>query len=257
MKNHFFFSYCGNKRNEVENIYNILKDKLDNAEYIVEPFAGSTALSYYIWLKNPEKQFKYIINDNDELLIELYKIAQDETKFNKLFDDLKILFESIKNKDDYNKLKKEKSLINYIFLNRVFLIHPGLYPSDPKRVSIKLVDRFKNAPIVEFLRKADITFSSIDALEIYKNYKSMKNAFIFLDPPYLASGGNSLYNHPGLKIFEYLFDNKIKNEPSFIILCLENIWIIKLLFNDNKSITYDKLYQMTKKKTEHIIIHNR
>jgi hypothetical protein len=53
MKNHFFFSYVGNKREEVEHIYNLLD--LNNINTIVEPFCGSCAVSYYIWSQNKDK----------------------------------------------------------------------------------------------------------------------------------------------------------------------------------------------------------
>ena len=68
-KNHFFIPYAGNKRSEVEKIYDSIKDKLNDIEYIVEPFCGTSAFSYYMSLRHP-KQFKYILNDNNKYLIE-------------------------------------------------------------------------------------------------------------------------------------------------------------------------------------------
>jgi site-specific DNA-adenine methylase len=44
MKNHFFYPYFGNKREEVEHIYNL--SDLNNIDTIVEPFCGSCAVSY-------------------------------------------------------------------------------------------------------------------------------------------------------------------------------------------------------------------
>jgi hypothetical protein len=41
MKNHFFYSYVGNKREEVEHIYNLLD--LNNINTIVEPFCECVA----------------------------------------------------------------------------------------------------------------------------------------------------------------------------------------------------------------------
>ena len=64
-----------------------------------------------------------------------------------------------------------------------------------------------------------------------------------------------------INIYEYIY--KIRNDllilKSTILLCLEDIWIIRLLFDNLKDcfITYDKLYQVSKKKTTHIIIYNR
>ena len=66
MKNHFFFSCCGNKREEVEHIYNLLD--LENIDTIVEPFCGSCAMSYYIWTQNKDKNYNtspVVIADDD------------------------------------------------------------------------------------------------------------------------------------------------------------------------------------------------
>ena len=71
MKNHFYFSYFGNKRNEVNQIYESIN--FDNIDLIIEPFCGSCAMSYFIAQQQPKK-FKYILNDNNEHLINFMKI---------------------------------------------------------------------------------------------------------------------------------------------------------------------------------------
>ena len=73
MKNHFIFPYAGNKREEVERIYE--KIDLTNITTIIEPFCGTSAMSLYISLKNP-KIYKYILNDNNTFLTELYMILK-------------------------------------------------------------------------------------------------------------------------------------------------------------------------------------
>lgn len=72
MKNHFLFSYSENKREKVKTIYDNLN--FTNIDTIIEPFAGTSALSYYISTKHP-KRFKYILNDQNNLLIDLYNIS--------------------------------------------------------------------------------------------------------------------------------------------------------------------------------------
>ena len=71
MKNHFFYPYVGNKREEVEHIYNLLD--FNNINTIVEPFCGSCAVSYFIWSQNKDKNYKYILNYLDSNLINLLK----------------------------------------------------------------------------------------------------------------------------------------------------------------------------------------
>ena len=67
MKNHFIISYAGNKRQESNYIYEYIKDKLNDIEYIIEPFCGSSALSYYLSTLYPHR-FKYILNDNNGII---------------------------------------------------------------------------------------------------------------------------------------------------------------------------------------------
>ena len=54
----------------------------DNIDTIIEPCCGTSALSYYISLQHPKK-FKYILNDLNKQLIELYTIMKDKAKCKK------------------------------------------------------------------------------------------------------------------------------------------------------------------------------
>ena len=106
IKNHLFCGYAGNKRNECEIIYEEIKNKLDNIATIIESFCGTSAFSYYISLKHP-KQFKYVSNDNNIFLIQLYAIAKHEKK---LEQSIKLLDAKIKgiDKEKYLKIASEK-----------------------------------------------------------------------------------------------------------------------------------------------------
>jgi len=256
MKNHFLIPYYGNKRNEVKKIYDIIN--INDIDTIVEPFCGSSALSYYIWLNNKDKNLTYILNDNNKYIYDLYNLCKDNNKVLDIYNKLVILKETTTNKEKYLEIckkAKEGDLVSYVYINKIYSMRPGLYPSI-KKVGDKIFDSFKDAPILEFLQTANIKIYNKDAIEIYNEYKSNPKALIFLDPPYMQSC-NTFYNNPTTNIYEYLFDNDIDNEKAKIILCLENIWIVKLLFKNKKSIIYDKKYEITKKKTEHIIIYNK
>lgn len=256
MKNHFLIPYFGNKRNEVKKIYDIIN--IDDIDTIVEPFCGSSALSYYIWLNNKDKNLTYILNDNNKYIYDLYNLCKDNNKVIDIYNKLVILKETTTNKEKYLEIckkAKEGDLVSYVYINKIYCIRPGLYPS-LKKVSDNIFDSFKDAPILDFLQNANIKIYNKDAIEIYDEYKSNPKTLIFLDPPYMLSC-NRFYNNPTTNIYEYLFNNDIDNEKAKIILCLENIWIVKLLFKNKKSIIYDKMYDNTKKKTEHIIIYNK
>jgi len=266
-RNHFFIPYYGNKRQEVENIYNSIKDRLTNIKNIVEPFCGSSALSYYISTLHPKK-YKYFLNDNNKMLIELYNILKDDKKTENFYKSLLTKISNTTNslledgnipltKEQYKILIKdqETDIYAYLIANKIYSIRPGLFPQE-KNITVKSLESFINAPIIDFLRTEDITFTNIDALELYNQHKTNPKSFIFLDPPYLASN-NDWYKSPDTNIYEYLYDNDIMKEKAFICLCLENNWIIKLLFKDKPSTTYDKKYETTKKTTTHIIILNK
>jgi site-specific DNA-adenine methylase len=251
-KNHFFIPYNGNKRSEVDNIYQSIKNKIDNIEFIIEPYCGTSAFSYYLSLQHPKK-FKYILNDNNHYLIDLYKTANDDDKLNLLILDINNKMIDI-NKEKYLKIISDNSLSSYVIKHSIYSIRAGLFPTTKK---IKTNFNFmKEVPILNFLKTEDITFSNIEAIDIYNQYKNNSNALIFLDPPYLHLN-NDCYIKPNTNIYECLYKNDINNDKSFIILVLEDIWIIKLLFRDHIFITYDKTYQTSKKKTKHIIITNR
>ena len=75
MKNHFFIPYAGNKREEVEPIYKEVENYLEKIDTIIEPYCGTSAISYFISLKFPKK-YKYILNDNNKFLIEIYNMIK-------------------------------------------------------------------------------------------------------------------------------------------------------------------------------------
>jgi len=250
MKNHFYMSYAGNKREEVKYIYDNIK--LDNIKTIVEPFCGTCAISYYI--STQKEGLKYILNDNNKYLLEMFEIIKNDDKclkFETLFNET---VEQMDTKEKYNKLIKDKTLLGWFICNKIYCIRPGLYPNGNRnyKKTIKLSDY----PIYKFFKNNDIEFHNFDASLIYDRYKIDDKALIILDPPYMQLC-NDFYLNKTVNIYEYLYHNPIKKEKAKIILILEDIWLIKLLFNDNTILKkYDKMYQTSKKKTSHIIITN-
>jgi len=241
--------WSGNKRQEVEKIYDLLD--FTNITTIVEPFCGSCAISYYISLK--QKNLTYILNDNNKYLKEMYDIIIVNDlllNFEKTINDL---IDTIKNKDDYLKIIKKDDLIGWFIKNKYYKIRPGLYDPDNK---FKHID-MKSFPIVDFFKNNKILFLCYNGLEIYSRYKDDKQSIIIMDPPYIVNSCNSMYTNPDLNIYEYLCNNDIKYQDSHIYLILEDIWMIRLLFKGNKFLfSYKKQYEQSKKKTTHIIISN-
>ena len=252
-KNHFIFSYSGNKRNEVEKIYNQIKNNLNDVKYIVEPFCGTSALSYYISTLHPN-QFTYVLNDNNKDLIDLYELLKNTEKTNELINDLNKLINPFPSKELYKKICSQNNITSYVFKNKIYSIRPGLYPQE-REIGKDIFNNICKSPIVNFLKNENVILKNDDWFNVYENYKENENALIFLDPPYIDAC-NGFYKNPKSNVYEYLFNNDINLENANICLCLENIWIIKLLFKNYNSISYDKTYYMSKKNTTHIIVLN-
>ena len=176
MKNHFLLSYFGNKRNEVEGIYNEIINKLDDITTIIEPFCGSSAFSYYISTKHP-KRFEYILNDNNKFLIQLYLIAKDEAKLNKF---IQVLDNKIKdlNKEKYDILAKEDNLISWMIIHKIYVIRAGLFPNGNRPI-IKTFEYLKTCPIITFLRNEKIKFYNVDAIKLMEAYNNNNKMFNF------------------------------------------------------------------------------
>lgn len=268
MKNHFFFSYTGNKRDEVEKIYNKLD--LNNINTIVEPFCGSCAVSYYIWTQNKDKNYKYILNDLDNNLIDLLRLIKDgnykdvEDDVNKKREEILTYGEDMeKAKKIYLEYVKNGKINGYILANKYYSIRSGLFPIKSFNTFNKKLD-LSSYPMYEFITTANIELYNEDANKLIDKYDNDKS-FIFLDPPYIASCNNFYSTDTGdniTNVYQKLTDKKISNFKCKIMICHENNWLFKILFKDyiNNDDEYIKKYQTThknkKKTTTHICITN-
>jgi len=260
MKNHYFTSYTGNKRNEIKDIMPFIN--LDNITTILEPFAGSSAMSYYISTLYPNK-FKYILNDNDKINYDLFNISRDteltedfNNNINKIIDDFNTYTDDVNRKIFYNSINI-KTIEGYVFKHKYYNIRMGMYPFIKDKNKLKPF-KLQDFPVYNFYNNENIIYENIDGVEFINKYNQDDDKLFLLDPPYLASY-NDYYNNKDLNIYEWVFNNKalLLDSKNKIIFILENIWIIKLLLNDFKILfEYDKLYDLSHKKTTHIIYSN-
>jgi site-specific DNA-adenine methylase len=261
MKNHFLHSWFGNKRGEVKKIYENIN--FDNVEIIIEPFCGTSAISYYISTQQPKK-FKYILNDTDPYLYEIYNTMKDEKQTDILQNEFNLLV------DKFNEFKTDEEKRNYWFSNITksnetkHIIfkksYGGMGCMCPISKRAKQLNKkaLKTKPIYNFMNTEDVEILNIDAVELIKKYKDNEKALIILDPPYLTSFMENIPSnyheeeHPN--IYEYLYYNDMNDWKSQPIIILEKIWIIYVLFPNKNFIEYDKKYAMKKKQTIHLII---
>jgi len=256
MKNHFILPYAGNKRNEVDEIFKHIN--FEKKTVIIEPYCGTSAMSYYISKMYP-KQYNYILNDNNNLLLELYKIMKDEEKtdnFNKeinsWIDKFNEYNNDIERKEFYIK-KLDNEICEYFIKHKYYTIRSGLYPSFSRIKKIKQYN-MRDYSIYNFIKNENVELSCCDAIEIIKKNKDNNEAILLIDPPYINTCNNYYINN-NMNIYEWIFNNNINEFKSDIHFIVENVWINKLLFKNNLiSESYKKTYQCSKKKTEHIII---
>jgi site-specific DNA-adenine methylase len=253
--NHFFFSYCGNKRNEFKDIYKHIIEDIDNKciDTIVEPYSGSCAFSVLMSIQFP-KRFKYIINDLDENLIKLFHLCRNKTEWILFVDKFNEIVQTITSKDAYLKAIGTNDFMGW-FIGRKITTRArgGLYPLKYK----PQLYSFDKTPIVTFLQEENIEILNKSGLDVYKDNALNCRNLVFVDPPYMCSD-NSSYKHNQRDIYEYCSYNNIKHENAFIVFSLGQNWIVDLLFSSCRNyITYDKQYGMgCKKKVKHVLISN-
>jgi len=71
---HFFYPYAGNKRSETDTLIKLLGISKDERLSIVEPFCGTSAMSYAIYKQFPGYDLNFYLNDIDEELIAVYNL---------------------------------------------------------------------------------------------------------------------------------------------------------------------------------------
>jgi hypothetical protein len=162
--------YPGNKRKEIKGLYPYLD--FTNINTIVEPYAGTCAVSYYI---STQKQgLTYILNDNNPYLKIMYEILIDKEKTEKFENEFNDVIKDIITKEQYNEITKQNSLISWLVANKYFKLRPGNCPIGYRGDILKPI-KFDSYHIVEFFRDNKILFMCDDAIKVYEQYKHNKN----------------------------------------------------------------------------------
>jgi site-specific DNA-adenine methylase len=254
MKAPFYFSYLGNKYNEMDTISKFVM--LRGINKIIEPFCGSAAFSFFIWEHALDKnQYDFYLSDIDENLISFFLQIKNKKGFKKhLYNQLQ-KFKNI-TREQWNSINKKnnKSIYEYVLsmtYKSMRNVNPVGFKNFPK------YDKLLNhIPYDDFVKLANFKLS--DYKNVMNRYKNDSQAFIFLDPPYLGFVG--LYDNENLanvnNDFYYYLLNFIKTCKCRIMVVLKQIPLIDIVFKDYIIHTYDKTYELSKKDVKHIIITN-
>lgn len=262
MGSHFPCQWSGNKRKEIKYIMKHLNN-LENINLIIEPYCGSSAVSYNISQQYPNK-FNYIINDIDKNLIEFYKILQDPDKRDAFQIEVNNIVDTITDKQSY--LNLPKSLAQWFIHMKYYNLHAGIYPQNKKH-PWPHVD-FNRCKIVNFLENENVTILNIEGMDLIEEYQHDDQVFIYVDPPYPESSNDFYASNKGINIYEHFYRNKLEHYSSKILINVDGSWIMNLLFKDyikeeyikeyntSKEIIIDGVKTYYKRKTTHLIIKN-
>jgi site-specific DNA-adenine methylase len=247
---HFIITYTGNKRKEFKSLEENLD--LSNIKNIIEPFCGTSAISFNLWLKYGNK-YNYYLNDNCFELFQIY----DLIKTNKIYDFLKEVNEVLKiltNKELWDeRIRNTKDLVAYFIGNKFYNFRPYLFPAKFKKIKdvepTNLQKKF-----FEFIQSPNVFISNDDWLVLFEKYSQDNETIFIMDPPYLQSCNQFYSEQRTLNVYEYFFNNKNLKYKSSIYFILEDNWIIRMLFEDKVINSYKKRYELTNKNTDHIVI---
>ena len=270
---HFIYQYKGNKRQETSTILPIIN--FNNKKNIVEPFCGTSAMSFTIW-KKYGNQFNYYLNDIDEKLIEVYNLYKNlsieeieenirkiQKEYNNLNPDVKTKgnrYKKVANEAQisYMKENRNKSVYHFIFFNRYCLF--GIMPP---ALHCGFLIEFKLKPIqrefIEFINQPNVFITNNDYKIIYEEHKNNSKSIILLDPPYVNTS-KQFYQSNDTEIYSYFSNNPIKKNKASIYVIVDDNWIMRIIFRDYNILSvYDKKYIncVRHRKVNHIIFSNR
>lgn len=253
----FFFNYIGGKSKDLK--YIMPSVDLTNIKTIVEPFCGSCAFSTHL-----DKDFNFVFNDIDKNLIDFLNdvktghfpkyIEYYNNHFNEYFKDNKPTDKW------YNlKRKKDMTLFEYYMLRRLQRMR-AMFNLEAKN---EVESNYNH--LVKLFSKAKLYNG--DYKTIIDKYINDKEAFIFIDPPYLDSYNSSYKSYSGNSTDEnkVIIDNTqmfiefvdiLKNAKCKVMIIINSNALTKYLYKDFISTSYQKRYDMTGRITEHLIVTN-
>ena len=179
---HFIIPYAGNKYKEFQFIEEYLN--LDCINKIFEPFCGTSAISFHIWLKYKDK-YSYFLNDNSNEIFQYYNLIKSDNNPNQILENINDVKKSIKGKEDFIKIykKKEKNVFENIVINKISSFRIGLY--NEKRENINSLYKFTPLQLkfFEFIKCPYVHITNNDWFKSFDEYKNDENALFIFDPP--------------------------------------------------------------------------
>lgn len=251
-KGNILFGRLGNKTTDIKYFKHLLPMDIKR---VVEPFGGTFAVSRIIY---KDDKYEKHVNDNDDELKIIYNDPEGYDKTSRLLNEIA---KSCIKKTSKNPIYKEFiEKIKDIDVNKQHL-EQWKKEKIMRGSLIKTVKNYDCSNFINVMKKINFTYD--DYLKILNKFKTDNEAFIFLDPPYLFSD-NSAYSQQKRKegidctdiLCEIIQIFRDETTKAKIMLIINDMKIIRWLFNGYIKGEYQKIYQVAKRKTGHLIITN-
>ena len=260
------FSYYGGKQRIASKIIPYIPR---HAVY-VEPFCGGATILFN--KKTPKitnsHHYREIINDTNDMVINFYRVLQDEKKAKKLIYKLEMTpYSQTIHKECKNKNKNQiwendidKAYCFYVGIQKGFsnILNSGFgYEVKGRNSPSIFLNKTKNLySFVDRLKKVYI-FNE-DALNIIKRFDSPQS-FFYIDPPYLAGASQGHYAGYTEKNYKELLTVLENLRGNFVLSCYKtglepNKWKEVNFSSVNSSANGKQRLTQNTKRTETIFI---
>lgn len=240
-----FVKWAGGKRQIIDKLNAYVPEEYNT---YFEPFIGGGALLFEL---SPKKA---VINDYNAELVNVYNCIKDETKFNKMCNELnhyeakhsEEFYYEIRNKDrdkvKFNRMADYKRAARTIYLNKACF--NGLYRVNSKnefnvpfngKSKVNTYDIQNLGIIHSYLNFSDVTILNTDFEEAVKDAKN--GDFIYFDPPYDSETSTfNSYTENGFGKDEQIRLAKVykelANKGCYVMLSNHNTTLVKELYKD-------------------------
>jgi site-specific DNA-adenine methylase len=250
------FGRMGNKQHDIKHFKHLLPRDVKN---VVEPFGGSFAV---IRKEYNDDTINKFVNDNDDDLYKIYtnpdEYYETKVKINKILGNNLVV--SGKTGREVVKHSDALSEINSLDCDDSFR-RSNLKEIACRGNIIKYTKSTNCQEHINIIKK--IIFSNEDWEDYTKIHSKNVDTFIFLDPPYLFSD-NTQYSKMRRKEDADMTDMIPKIADIFknpetkakIMLVINDMKIIRYFFNDFIKTEYSKIYAISKRKDNHLVICN-
>jgi DNA adenine methylase len=222
----------------------------------IEPYAGGASVALSLVIE--EYAQKVVINDIDKSIYAFWHSVLHET--DELCERIYNCELSVENWGINRQIQRQKennSLLDLGFstfylnrINRSGIIMAGVIGGKNQDGKWKMDARFNKNDLIKRIQlianyQNRIELNNIDAMELIEKYKSKKNVFFYLDPPYYVKGQDlymNFYKHDD----HALIANNVLNIKNSWIISYDLHPAIENLYQGRRQFDYSMFYSASK-----------